>query len=97
MLNNAQQYNRPDSRIHRDAVTLQAAVQAAVTQIRQNSGVDDNKTGGVSGKGSGSSAKVSTPQHPVPSSGAIQTPQQPQQQQQSSAHQSSSIAQVSED
>ena len=35
MLNNAQTYNRPDSRIHRDAVTIQAAVQAAVTQLEQ--------------------------------------------------------------
>ncbi|XP_018021058.1 protein polybromo-1 [Hyalella azteca] len=40
MLNNAQQYNRPDSRIHRDAVTIQAAVHAAVSQILQSQGND---------------------------------------------------------
>ena len=38
MLTNAQQYNRPDSRIHRDAVTLQAAVQAAVGQLQKAAG-----------------------------------------------------------
>ena len=31
MLNNAQAYNIPDSRIHRDAITLQAAILAAIT------------------------------------------------------------------